>query len=77
MLIVIASDLDSEEVVNFAKIGDQELFCELPLKPHNFIDRVTDETEIIDMGENDGEATVMQLNENTGISCTGFEAEFE
>ena len=71
------SNLDSEEVVNFTEIGDWELFCELPLKPHNFIDQVTDETEIINMGENDGEVTVMQPNENTGIGCAGFEAEFK
>ena len=74
---MIASNLDSEEMVNFTKIRDWEVFHKLPLKPYNFVNRVADKTEIINVGENDREVTVMKSNEDTGVGRAGFEAEFE
>ena len=59
VLVTIASDLDSEQVVHLAEIRDREVFRELPLKLCDNADRVADEAEVINVGENDGEVAVV------------------
>ena len=41
--------------MNFAKIGDRKVLGELPLKLFNLTNRITDYTEVVNMGENGGE----------------------
>ena len=41
------------------QIRDWEVFRELPLKLGNFVDRVADEAEVVDMGEDEGEISIV------------------
>ena len=52
------SDLDAEEMVHFAEIGDWEIFRKLPLKLGNLADGISDEAKIVNMSENDGKISV-------------------
>ena len=69
--------LNAEEVVCLTQIRDWEVFCKLPLKLGNFVDRVADEAEVVNMGEDEGEISVVQLNEDTWVSSAGFKVELE
>jgi len=59
VLVTIASDLDSEQVVHLAEIRDWEVFRKLPLKLCDNVDRVADEAEVVNVSEDDGEVAVV------------------
>ena len=59
------------------QIRDWEVFRELPLKLGNFVDRVADEAEVVNMGEDKGEISVVRPNEDTWVSGAGFKFELE
>ena len=60
-----------------AQIRDWEVFHKLPLKLGNFIDWIADEAKVVNIGKDEGEISVVWLDEDIGISVARFETKLK